>query len=143
MACDRSLTLLIVTSNTANPRPAPPALVAAGVCLVESALLVATALLYALELLGDLAEEAGTASMSLALCVIFAILLAVLAAAWFKGATWPRTPTVVWNVLLLPAAWTLVTASGIWIGVGVAAVAATGIVAALLAPTPELPDRAL
>lgn len=116
---------------------------AAGVCVVESALLVATAVLYALELLGDRAEDAGTASMSLALCVIFAILLAVLAAAWSKGALWPRTPTVVWNVLLLPAAWTLVTASGIWIGVGVAVVAATGVVAALLAPTPELPDRAL
>ena len=43
-------------------------------------------------------------------------------------------------VLLLPAAWTLVQSSGLWIGLGLAVVALAGVVAALLSPSPDLPD---
>lgn len=129
-------------SNRTSP-PAPPALAAAGVCLVEALLLLVTAGLYALELVDGRAEDASIASMSLVVCLIFAILLAVLAGAWFSGALWPRTPTLVWNLLLLPAAWTLTTTNGIWVGLSLAVVAAAGIVAALLAPSADLSDRTL
>ena len=113
------------------------------VCLVEAALLVVTAVLYGLELVDGQADDANVASMSLVVCLIFAILLAVLAAAWRKAALWPRTPTLVWNVLLLPAAWTLATTNGIWVGLALAVVALAGVMAALLAPSPDLPDRTL
>lgn len=129
-------------SNLPSPLT-PPAVAAAVVCLIEAALLVVTAVLYGLELLDDQADDANVASMSLVVCLIFAILLAVLAAAWRKGALWPRTPTLVWNVLLLPAAWTLATTNGIWVGLTLAVVALAGVVASLLAPSPDLPDRTL
>ena len=118
-------------------------LTAALVCLVEALFLVGTAVLYGLELADGRSDDANVASMSLVVCLIFAILLAVLAAAWRKGARWPRTPTIVWNVLLLPAAWTLATTSGLWVGLTLAVVAVAGVVAALLAPSADLPDRAL
>lgn len=132
-----------MTSINPLPPPTPPALAAAGVCLIEAALLVVTAALYGLELVDGRAADANTASMSLVVCLIFAILLAVLAAAWHKGARWPRTPTLVWNVLLLPAAWTLTTTNGIWVGLTLAVVAVAGIVASLLTPSADLPDRTL
>ncbi|KRE37706.1 hypothetical protein ASG73_08650 [Janibacter sp. Soil728] len=123
--------------------PTPPAIAAAVVCLIEALVLVVTAFLYGLELADGRAVDANTASMSLVVCLIFAILLAVLAAAWRKGALWPRTPTLVWNVLLLPAAWTLTTTNGIWVGLALAGVAVAGIVASALAPSADLTDTAL
>lgn len=132
----------MTSSNPPSP-PTTPALVAAVVCLIEAALLLVTAVLYGLELVDDRAVDANTASMSLVVCLIFAILLAVLAAAWRKGAYWPRTATLVWNALLLPAAWTLASSNGIWVGLGLAVLALTGVVASLLAPAADLSDRAL
>jgi K+-sensing histidine kinase KdpD len=132
-----------VTSSSDLPPPTPPAIAAAAVCLVEALALVVTALVYGLELADGRAVDASTASMSLVVCLIFAILLAVLAAAWRKSALWPRTPTLVWNVLLLPAAWTLTATNGIWVGLALAVVAVAGVVASLLAPSADLTDRAL
>ncbi|WP_338537791.1 alkaline shock response membrane anchor protein AmaP [Janibacter terrae] len=131
--------------NPSQPpsHPRPAVLAAAGVCLLQVLTLLVTAGLYALELTRGDGEDPSTASMTMVVCIIFAILLAVLASAWFKGASWPRTPTIVWNVLLLPAAWTLATSSGLWFGLGLAVLALVGIAAALLTPVPELPDRAL
>lgn len=143
MSHEGSPTLLVVTSSQPPSSPTPSALAAALVCLVEAIFLVGTAVLYGLELADGRSDDANVASMSLVVCLIFAILLAVLAAAWRKGARWPRTPTIVWNVLLLPAAWTLATTSGLWVGLTLAVVAVAGVVAALLAPSADLPDRAL
>lgn len=133
----------IVTSSRPPSRPLPSVLVAAGVCLLEAVLLLVTALLYGLELAGDRAVDPSTASMSLVVCLIFAILLLVLASAWVKGALWPRTPTIVWNVLLLPVAWSLATSTSIWLGLGVAVVALMGVAAAVLSPSADLTDKAL
>lgn len=113
------------------------------VCFVEALLLLVTAGLYGLELACGRADDANTASMSLVVCLIFAILLGALASAWHKGARWPRTPTLVWNVLLLPAAWTLATTNGIWVGLTLAVIALAGVVASLLAPAADQPDRTL
>jgi hypothetical protein len=110
------------------------------VSAVEALLLLATAAIYGLELADGRAEDPSTASMSMVVAIIFAILLAVLAGAWVKGALWPRSPTIVWNVLLLPAAWTLAQTNGLWFGLGLAALALAGAVAALMAPSPHLPD---
>ena len=71
-----------VTPRHPDSPPPTPAIVAAVVCLVEALLLVGTAVLYGLELADGRAEDANVASMSLVVCLIFAILLAVLAAAW-------------------------------------------------------------
>ena len=122
MSHEGSPTLLVVTPSNPPSHLTPPALAAAAVSVVEALLLLVTAGLYGLELADGRAEDPSTASMSMVVAIIFAILLLALAGAWAKGARWPRTPTVVWNVLLLPAAWTLVQSSGLWIGLGLAVV---------------------
>lgn len=123
--------------------PFVPPRVAGAVCLVESALLFVTAGSYALELLADRAFDANTASMSLVVSLIFALLLLALGMSWLRGRLWPRTPTIVWNLLLLPASWTLGTSTGLWFGLGLALLAIIGIAAAVLSPAHDLEDRAL
>lgn len=110
-------------------------------CLLEAVLLLVTAGMYGLELLAGEAFDANTASMSLVVSLIFAILLLVLGMSWFRGREWPRTPTIVWNALLLPASWTLGTSTGLWYGVGLALIAIVGVAAALLSPA-HFDDRA-
>lgn len=132
----------LVTSPNLPFAPSAPPRVAGGVCLVEAVLLLVTAGMYGLELLAGEAFDANTASMSLVVSLIFAILLVVLGMSWLRGREWPRTPTIVWNALLLPAAWTLGTSTGPWYGLGLAALALVGLAAALLAPA-HFDDRAL
>ena len=40
--------------------------------------------------------------MSALLILLFGVALALVALGWLRGGSWPRTPTIVWNVLLLP-----------------------------------------
>lgn len=119
-----------------------PPRVAGAVCLVESALLFITAGSYAVELLADRAFDANTASMSLVVSLIFALLLLAVGMSWMRGRLWPRTPTIVWNLLLLPASWTLGTSTGTWAGLGLAALALVGLAAAVLSPAHDM-DGAL
>lgn len=113
------------------------------VCLLEALLLFVTAGMYGVELVAGEAFDANTASMSLVVSVIFALLLLAVGMSWLRGRAWPRTPTIVWNLLLLPAAWTLATTTGAWFGLGLAVVALTGVGAALLSPAHDLDDRTL
>lgn len=131
-----------VTSPNLPIAPSTPPRIAGAVCLVEALLLFVTAGMYGLELIAGEAFDASTASMSLVVSLIFALLLLVLGMSWLKAREWPRTPTVVWNALLLPAAWTLGVSTGLWFGLGLAALALVGLGAALLSPA-HYDDRAL
>lgn len=131
-----------VTTPHHSFAPSTPPRAAAVVCFVEAVLLLVTAGMYGMELAAGEAFDASTASMSLVVSLIFAILLAVLGMSWAKGSQWPRTPTIVWNALLLPAAWTLGTSTGLWFGLGLGALALVGIAAAVLSPA-HFDDRAL
>lgn len=73
---------------------------------------------------------AGTLS---GLILIFSILSGVLGQGWLRGARWPRTPTILWNVLLLPVAWSLHDAGHSPLGIGVGVLALAGILAAAMA----------
>lgn len=117
--------------------------VAGGVSLLEALALFAAAASYVVELTTGAATEAQLASMSMVVCLVFGALLVVLGASWLRGRTWPRTPTIVWNLLLLPAAWTLTTTSGLLAGITLAVVALIGTGAAVLAPASDLPDTTL
>ncbi len=123
--------------------PSSAVRLAGGVIALEALLLLLAAVSYLVELVSGKATEPSIAWMSLVVCLVFAALLAVVAGGWFTGRRWPRTPTIVWNLLLLPAAWTLGTTEGALIGIGLAVVAVVGIVAALAAPSPDLPERTL
>lgn len=132
-----------VTPPTSSVAPSTPPRVAGMVCLVEALLLFVTAGMYGVELASGESVDANTASMSLVVSVIFALLLLAVGMSWLRGRSWPRTPTIVWNVLLLPAAWTLATTTGAWVGLGLAVIALVGVGAALLSPAHDLDDRAL
>lgn len=114
--------------------------VAALVCAAEALLLLATAAILARELITGTADDASTAGMTLAVSALFAALLLVLAAHWWRGRRWPRTPTIVWNLLLLPAAWTLGTGGATALAIGLAAAAVLGLMAAWSSPPADLDE---
>lgn len=128
------------TSPDRAPAADLPARIAAAVCLLEAAGLGATAARFATELTTGTADDPSVAGMSLVVTVIFTGLLLLLAAHWWRGRRWPRTPTIVWNLLLLPTAWTLSQTNGPLVGGLVALVALTGVAAAWASPAPDLPE---
>ncbi|NUQ32167.1 MAG: hypothetical protein HOP99_04995, partial [Dermatophilaceae bacterium] len=54
--------------------------------------------------------------------------------AWSRASPWARTPTLLWNVLLRPVAWSLHESERDAVALGVAAVAVASILAALASP---------
>ncbi|MDN5789931.1 MAG: hypothetical protein L0H25_03575 [Micrococcales bacterium] len=79
-------------------------------------------------------DDLTRAATSTVLILVFAVLLAVVARGWHRGADWPRTPTLLWNVLLLPVAWSLYQADRPLVGLGVAALALSTAAASLAVP---------
>ena len=57
--------------------------------------------------------------------------LLAMARAWRSGGTWPRTPTILWNLLMLPVAWSM-HGGGFWGAWPLAVAAILAIVAALM-----------
>ena len=132
-----------VTSHRSPEDVAVAPRVAGGVSLLEALALFLAAARYVLELTAGEATDASLASMSMVVCLVFGVLLVVLGMSWLRGRAWPRTPTIVWNLLLLPAAWTLATTSGAVAGVALALVALVGIGPAIASPASNLPDTTL
>ena len=135
------------SSTTERRGTSGHARVAGAVCLIQAAALMVVAGTYAAELLGLAglrAEDPSVASMALVLTALFAILVGVVGAHWWRGRRWVKTPTIVWNLLLLPASITLVQANGWLVGGPVAALAVIAILAAWGSPSidvDEVTDR--
>lgn len=117
-------------------RPAPRGahLVAVLVTLGEALVLLGFVAFYVYEIAVGASDTITSAAMSAVLILVFAILLLVLAAAWRRAADWARTPTLLWNALLLPVAWSLHESDRTPVAVGVAVLAIVGIAAALASP---------
>lgn len=116
-----------MTSSTSR---SAPVLLAALVCLLEGVALVGFCVFYLYELVLGEGDDPARVVMSVVLMAIFAVALLLAARAWVRGLPWPRTPTIVWNLLLLPVAWSMRDA-GFWGALPLALVALTGIVASL------------
>ena len=114
----------------------PFRLLAAGLCGLHAVVLLGFCAFYLYELVRG-AGDPTRVVMSVVLIAVFAVLLGALGRAWVRGANWPNTPTVVWNVLLLPVAWSLFQAGRGVVAIVLAAVAVLGIVAAVRADTSE------
>ncbi|MEO7752541.1 MAG: hypothetical protein ABIS35_03950 [Terracoccus sp.] len=65
------------------------------------------------------------------LILVFAVGLLVVARGWVQAKDWPRTPTVLWNALLLPVGWSLWQSERPLLAAAVAALAALTIITAL------------
>lgn len=127
VASGRRTTLAAVNAD-------PMRRLAALVCALEAVTLLAFAVYFVWELVQGRSHDTTPAAMS-ALILVVAVGIAVLARSWLRGADWPNTPTVVWNVLLLPVAWSLLQAGRGLVGVAVGLVALVGVVAAVRART--------
>ena len=109
--------------------------VASAVCALQGLFLLGFCVFSLVELASSGSDSPTRVVMEVVLVAVFAIGLLAIARFWVAGADWPKTPTVVWNLLLLPVAWGLVQSGRGLIALVVAAVALTGIASAVAAGT--------
>ncbi|GAB3877107.1 hypothetical protein GCM10028802_16480 [Terrabacter terrigena] len=102
--------------------------------LVEALVVLGFAGFYVYEMVTGATDDLTRAATSGALILVFGLALLALARAWTGASQWARTPTVLWNVLLLPVAWSLHESDRDPVALAVAALAVASIVAALSAP---------
>jgi len=92
---------------------------------------------YVVELVLGEGSDATRVLMSALLILVAAAGLGVLARGWLGAAAWPGTPTIVWNVLLLPVGISLTQGNRVLVGWAVIVVALVGIGAAWVARDPD------
>lgn len=135
-----------LTPVTAAPSPSDrpsshsvdrPRVVASAVCALQGLFLLGFCVFSLVELASSGSDSPSRVVMEVVLVAVFAVGLLAIARFWVAGADWPKTPTIVWNLLLLPVAWGLVQSDRALIAVAVAAVAVTGIGAAAAASTSD------
>lgn len=114
--------------------------VAAAVCFAQGMALLGFCAFYAYELTQGEGDDLVRVAMSIVLMAVFAAALVSAGVAWLRGVEWAGTPTVVWNVLLLPVAWGLLQSGRGGLAAALGAVAIVGIVAALGARPDPTPD---
>jgi hypothetical protein len=103
--------------------------------LMEALVLLGFTVFYGYETVTGATTTLSTAVSSGLLILVFAVGLGALAWGWSRGADWPRTPTLLWNALLLPVAWSLHESDRTVLAVAVAVLAVASIIAALRAPS--------
>ena len=107
--------------------------VAAVLLAAQALALVAAAAFYLYELAVGEGSDATRVVMSALLILVGAAGLAVLVRGWLGDGSWPRTPTLVWSVLLLPVGVGLVQGTRTLVGWTVVLVALGCAVAAWVA----------
>jgi hypothetical protein len=102
--------------------------------LLEAVAVLGFAGFYVYEMVTGATEDLTRAATSGALILVFGLGLLALARGWSRAADWPRTPTVLWNALLLPVAWSLHESGRTPVALVVGLVAVASIAAAVSAP---------
>jgi hypothetical protein len=127
-----------------DPSSRGPRRLAAALTGVQALALAGFAVYYVVELVLGEGSDATRVLMSALLILVAAVGLGVLARGWLGVAAWPRTPTIVWNVILLPVGISLIQGDRVLIGWVVIAVALLVVGAAWVTRDPEtevLPGR--
>jgi hypothetical protein len=124
-----------------NSAPVPPrgtaSRVAAGVVGLQALALVVFAVFYLVELFSGGGGDTARVLSSVVLLAVFAAGLIVLARGLLAGHPSVRTPTVVWELLLLPVGITLVQSGQAVIGVLVLVASVVCLLAVALRRRPE------
>ena len=120
-----------------DPSPRGPRRLAALLTGLQALTLAGFAVYYVVELALGQGSDAVRVLMSALLIVVGAVGLGSMARGWLGGASWPRTPTIVWNAILLPVGISLVQGTRVAVGWAVLVVAVVGIGAAWRARDPE------
>ena len=122
----------LVTEPTAHlPRDLRSHRASAVLAGLEGLVLLGFAGFYGYEVGSGATDDTARGVTSGALILVFALFLLAMARGWARMADWPRTPTLLWNVLLLPVAWSLLQSDRTLPAVGVGVVAVASVVAAL------------
>lgn len=111
----------------------PLARVAAVITGLQALVLLGFVVFYLVELAAGASDNGARVVTSAILMLVFAAALGVLARFLWQRARQARTPTIVWDVLLLPVGWSLAQSGHGEIGwplMGVAAAAVVAVVAA-------------
>ena len=127
-----------------DPSSRGPRRLAAALTGVQALALAGFAVYYVVELVLGEGSDATRVLMSGLLIFVAAVGLGVLARGWLGVAAWPRTPTIVWNVILLPVGISLIQGDRVLIGWVVIAVALVVVATAWVSRDPEtevLPGR--
>ena len=124
-----------MTASNPGPPEASGARRAAGaLTLLEGLVVVGFAGFYVYEIATGATDDVTRAATSGVLILVFGLGLLWLGRGWLVGRDWPRTPTLLWNALLLPVAWSLRESDRMPIALGVAVLAVASIGAALATP---------
>ena len=124
-----------MTESTSPARAVRGSHRAAGLLtLVEAVAVLGFALFYVYEMVTGATDDLTRAATSGVLILVFGLGLLALARGWARAADWPRTPTVLWNALLLPVAWSLHESDRTPVALAVGLVAVASIVAAVSSP---------
>ena len=129
-----------MTHRTPTPhagRPSQATVIAAVLTGVEGLVLLGFAAFYAYEISIGATDSVTRALTSGLLILVFGFFLLFMARGWARRSTWPRTPTLLWNALLLPVAWSMFDGGQVTIALGIGALAIATIAAALASPTRE------
>ncbi len=105
---------------------------------MQSLALLGFAAFYVYELAIGEGSDAGRVVMSALLILLGAVGLGLLAKGWLGERRWPRTPTVVWDLLLLPVGASILQAGRTGLGWAVLGLALATLGAALLARVPDV-----
>lgn len=107
---------------------------AGALTLLEAVVLIGFVIFYVIESSLGASDDLARAAVSGVLILAFGVSLLVLARGWFRGEGWPKTPTVLWNVVLLPVAWSLRESAQVLLALAVGVVALAAAAAAIAAP---------
>ncbi len=115
-------------------RPTTAHRLAGALTALEALVLIGFVVFYVVEIALGQSDDLARAAVSGVLILAFGVGLLLLARGWFRGEGWPKTPTVLWNVLLLPVAWSLRDSAQVLLALAVGLVALACAAAAIAAP---------
>lgn len=98
--------------------------------LAQGLVLLGFFALFLYEMTSGATDDLVRAGTLAGLILVFAVLSSLLGRSWARGAAWPRTPTILWNALLVPVAWSLHDAGQALLAAAVGALALAGLLAA-------------
>jgi hypothetical protein len=129
--------LLVRVEAVPDPSSPGPRRLAAALTALQALTLAGFAVYYVVELVLGEGSDATRVVMSALLILVGAVSLGAVARGWLGGASWQRTPTLVWNVILLPVGISLVQGNRVLVGWAVLMVSLVAIGAAWVARNPE------